>query len=252
MIKIIMHGCNGKVGQVISNLISDYPDLEIVAGVDPNLAAPNPYPVFQNIHDCFVEADVIIDFSIAHAVPSLLDFAKSRQLPVVVCTTGLNDEQILLVENTGNSIPVFFSANMSLGVNLLINLAKRATEILSDSSFDIEIVEKHHNNKIDAPSGTALAIADALQDTLDNEYSLCFDRSQIREARPKKEIGVHAIRGGTIVGDHDIIFAGNDEVLTLSHSASSKDVFAVGALKAAKFLAYKRPGVYNMAHLLNQ
>ncbi|OON91632.1 MAG: 4-hydroxy-tetrahydrodipicolinate reductase [Epulopiscium sp. Nele67-Bin002] len=250
MINILMHGCNGKLGQVITKICKTSHDLQVVAGVDPNLSIPHDFPVFDDISNCNVKVDVIVDFSIAHAVPTLLEYAVKKNIPVVICTTGLNDEQTAEVEKASASIPVFFAANMSIGVNLLINLAKRAAEILSDSGFDIEIVEKHHNQKIDAPSGTALAIASSIQESLNNEYMLCFDRSQTREPRETKEIGVHAIRGGTIVGDHDIIFAGTDEVITLSHSATSKDVFAVGALKAAKFIAYKFPGLYNMSHLL--
>ena len=169
---------------------------------------------------------------------------------VVVCTTGLPQEDIEFLYESSKEIPIFFSANMSLGVNLLITLAKRATEILADSGFDIEIIEKHHNQKIDAPSGTALAIADAINDTLEESYAYRYDRSTVREKRPKQEIGIHAVRGGTILGDHDIIFAGTDEVITLSHSAASNEVFAVGALKAAKFLANKAPGLYNMENLL--
>ncbi|MEG0500793.1 MAG: 4-hydroxy-tetrahydrodipicolinate reductase [Cellulosilyticaceae bacterium] len=252
MTKILMHGCNGKIGQVITRIISNYPELELVAGVDPNISIPNNFPVFSNINECNVAVDVIIDFSTAKAVKPLLEYAMRRNIGVVVCTTGLSEDDIAFLDSASSKIPVFFSANMSLGVNLLINLAKRATEILSDSGFDIEIIEKHHNQKIDAPSGTALAIADAITDTLDEKYELCYDRSTVREKRPKHEIGIHAIRGGTIVGDHDIIFAGTDEVITLSHSASSKEVFAVGALKAAKFLDNKFPGLYNMGHLLDQ
>lgn len=251
MTKILMHGCNGKLGQVIARIISDFPDLELVAGVDRNLSIPNKFPVFSNIAECNVEVDVIVDFSIAPAVVPLIDYALAKKIPAVICTTGLSPEDISYLEKASLSIPIFFSANMSLGVNLLIALAKRATEVLGDSGFDIEIVEKHHNQKIDAPSGTALAMANAINDTLDNAYTLRFDRSTIREKRSKHEIGVHAIRGGTIVGEHDIIFAGNDEVITLSHSAASKEVFAVGALKAAKFLAGKLPGLYDMQHLLN-
>lgn len=252
MTRILMHGCNGKIGQVIGRIISDHPELELVAGVDPNLSIPNKFPVFSNINECDVEVDVIIDFSTATAVVPLLEQALIKKIPVVVCTTGLSEEDIAFLEKASQTIPVFFSANMSLGVNLLIALAKRATEVLGDSGFDIEIIEKHHNQKIDAPSGTALAIAHAITDTLDDAYTLRFDRSTVREKRPKHEIGIHAVRGGTIVGDHDIIFAGNDEVITLSHSAASKEVFAVGALKAAKFLAHKLPGLYDMQHLLNQ
>lgn len=251
MTKILMHGCNGKIGQVIARIISDYPDLELVAGVDPNLSIPNNFPVFADINACNVEVDVIIDFSTAKAVKPLLEYAMTKNIGVVICTTGLPEEDIAFLNEASNKIPVFFSANMSLGVNLLINLAKRATEILSDSGFDIEIIEKHHNQKIDAPSGTALAIADAITDTLDEAYALRYDRSTVREKRPKNEIGIHAVRGGTIVGDHDIIFAGTDEVITLSHSAASKEVFAVGALKAARFLDRKLPGLYNMGNLLD-
>ena len=252
MTKILMHGCNGKLGQVIARIITNYPDLDLVAGVDPNLSVPNNFPVFSDINACNVAVDVIIDFSTAKAVRPMLDYAIAKNIGVVLCTTGLSEEDIEFVNHASTKIPVFFSANMSLGVNLLINLAKRATEILSDSGFDIEIIEKHHNQKIDAPSGTALAIADAITDSLDKAYTLRFDRSGVREKRPKNEIGIHAVRGGTIVGDHDIIFAGTDEVITLSHSAASKEVFAVGAVKAAKFLDNKFPGLYNMGHLLDQ
>ncbi len=250
MINVLMHGCNGKLGQVVTKISKSDNELQIVAGVDPDLSKPHDFPVYENIFDCNTEVDVIIDFSIAHAVPTLLSYATAKNIPVVICTTGLNEEQIEEVHKASQAIPIFFAANMSIGVNLLINLAKRTAEILCDSGFDIEIVEKHHNQKIDAPSGTAFAIAEAIQDSLNNEYTLCFDRSSIREPRQPKEIGMHAVRGGTIVGEHDIIFAGTDEVITLSHSATSKDVFAVGALKAAKFLAYKFPGLYNMDHLL--
>lgn len=246
-----MHGCNGKIGRAITRLIKEQEDIEIVAGVDPYLELPNTYPVFANINECNVTTDIVIDFSTASAVRPLIDYCLSQKLPAVICTTGLSEEDTTYLKEASKHVPIFFSANMSLGVNLLIALAKRATEILGDSGFDIEIVEKHHNQKIDAPSGTALAIADAINDTLDHEYTYRYDRSTIREKRPKKEIGIHAVRGGTIVGEHDILFAGNDEFITLSHQATSKEVFANGAIKAAKFLAHKAPGLYNMDHLLN-
>ncbi len=253
MINIIMHGCNGKMGQVITKLVADDPDMTIVAGIDPNLSAPNPYPVFPSADECTVDADVIIDFSTAKAVRPLISFAKSKNIPIIICTTGLPSEDLDYIKEVSMNLPVFFSANMSLGVNLLIGLAKRATEILSDAGFDIEIIEKHHNQKIDAPSGTALAIADGINEVLDHQYNYQFDRSITRENRPKKEIGIHAIRGGTIVGEHDVIFAGQDEVITLGHNATSKEVFAVGAIKAAKFMYQKlhSPGLYNMAHLID-
>lgn len=251
MTKVLMHGCNGKIGRAITRLIKDQEDIEIVAGVDPYLEVPNAYPVFSTINECTVTADVIIDFSTATAIIPLIDYCKAHNVPAVICTTGLSNEDIAALNDASKTVPIFFSANMSLGVNLLIALAKRATEILGDSGFDIEIIEKHHNQKIDAPSGTALAIADAINETLDHTYTYRYDRSTVREKRPKKEIGIHAVRGGTIVGEHDILFAGNDEFITLSHQATSKEVFANGAIKAAKFLAHKAPGLYNMDHLLD-
>lgn len=251
MTKVIMHGCNGKVGRAITRLIANQENIEIVAGVDPYLEVPNTYPVFPNINECNIAADVIIDFSTAPAVRPLIDYSKAQHIPAVICTTGLSEEDIAHLKEASKEVPIFFSANMSLGVNLLISLAKRATEILGTSGFDIEIIEKHHNQKIDAPSGTALAIADAINDTLNHEYTYRYDRTPVREKRPKKEIGIHAVRGGTIVGEHDILFAGNDEFITLSHQATSKEVFATGAIKAAQFLADKAPGLYNMDHLIN-
>lgn len=251
MIKILMHGCNGKIGRAITRLIKEQEDIEIVAGVDPYLEVPNTYPVFANVSECNITTDVVIDFSTATAVRPLIEYCINKKLPAVICTTGLSEEDVTYLKEASKQVPIFFSANMSLGVNLLIALAKRATEILGDSGFDIEIIEKHHNQKIDAPSGTALAIADAINDTLNHEYAYRYDRSTTREKRPKKEIGIHAVRGGTIVGEHDILFAGNDEFITLSHQATSKEVFANGAIKAAKFLAHKAPGLYNMDHLLN-
>lgn len=253
MINIIMHGCNGNMGQVITKIVESSSDMEIVAGIDPNVSSSSTYPVFATADECTVKGDIIIDFSTAGAVKPLLDFAKASKTPVIVCTTGLCDDDINYIKELSLNLPIFYSANMSLGVNLLIGLAKRATEILSDVGFDIEIIEKHHNQKIDAPSGTALAIANGINDVLDNQYSYQYDRSQIREKRTKNEIGIHAIRGGSIVGEHDVIFAGQDELITLSHSATSKEVFAVGALKAAKFM-YERldtPGLYNMEHLID-
>lgn len=252
MTNIILHGCNGRIGRAITNLIKAEENATIVAGVDQFLDTPNDYPVFKNISECQISADVIIDFSTATAVRPLIDYCLSKKIPAVICTTGLSNEDITYLKDASHKVPIFFSANMSLGVNLLIALAKRATEILGDSGFDIEIIEKHHNQKIDAPSGTALAIADAINDTLDNQYSYCYDRSTRREKRPKQEIGIHAIRGGSIVGEHDILFAGNDEFITLSHQATSREVFANGAIKAAKFLYDKAPGLYDMSHIVNQ
>lgn len=251
MIKMMLHGCNGKIGRAITRLVHNEKNLEIVVGIDPFLDVPNTYPVFPTISECDIDVDVIIDFSTASAVKSLIDYAVSHQIPSVICTTGLSKEDITYLKEASQKVPIFFSANMSLGVNLLIALAKRATEILGTSGFDIEIIEKHHNQKIDAPSGTALAIADAINDTLDHTYHYRYDRSNVREKRPHNEIGIHSIRGGTIVGEHDILFAGNDECITLSHQATSKEVFATGAIRAALFLAQQSAGLYNMDHLLN-
>ncbi len=250
MTKLIMHGCNGKMGQVITALVDENTETTMVAGIDPYTGINNDYPVFTTADRCNVKGDVIIDFSNAAAVDAVIDQAVTSQTPLVVCTTGLSEEQIAHLKSSSEKVAILFSANMSLGVNLLISLAQKATAILTDANFDIEIVEKHHNQKIDAPSGTAIAIADGINEVLDNSYSYQYDRSKDRVKRPKKEIGLHAIRGGTIVGEHDIIFAGEDEIIQLSHRAMSKKIFAVGAINAAKFLKGKPAGLYSMADLM--
>lgn len=251
MTKIILNGCNGKMGQVITRLAAENDNCEIVAGFDINNFIPNTYPVFGNPNDFDGEADVIIDFSHPSALEGLLDYAKKRKLAIVVATTGLSAEQRELLNETAKEIPVFFSANMSLGINLLISLAKKAA-VLLEGSFDIEIVERHHNQKIDAPSGTALAIADAISDSLSEPAEYVYDRHSVRRKRKKNEIGLHAVRGGTIVGDHTVIFAGNDEVIELKHSAASKEVFAVGSIKAAQFMVGKPAGMYDMNDLISE
>jgi len=250
MIKMIMHGCNGKMGHTISKLVADHPECTMVAGIDLNTQPAFDYPVFSSLEDCDVDADVIIDFSIAHAVKPLLTQAISKKLPVVVCTTGLDEEQIEYVHQASQTIPILFSANMSLGINLLVNLVQKASKILAPANFDIEIIEKHHNQKVDAPSGTALYIADSINESLNNTYNYVYDRSKERTKRTKKEIGLHALRGGTIVGEHHVIFAGQDEILEINHMAHSKDVFAVGAVNAALFLAGQDIGMYNMGHVI--
>ena len=251
MTKIIMNGCNGKMGQVITRLVAEDPECEIVAGFDVNDSIENTYPVFTNPEDFTADADVVIDFSHPSALTGILNFCKSRNLPVILATTGYSDEQKKEFTDAAKEIPVFFSANMSLGINLIIALAKKATKLL-EGNFDIEIVERHHNQKIDAPSGTALAIADAIDETLSYPAEYIYDRHSVRRKRKKTEIGIHAVRGGTIVGDHEIIFAGTDEVIELKHSASSKEVFAVGAIKAAKFMCSKPAGMYNMNDLISE
>lgn len=250
MTNIIMHGCNGKMGQVISGLVADNIETTMVAGIDPYTGINNDYPVFTTAEACDVKGDVIIDFSNASAVDAAINYAVASQTPIVVCTTGLSDEQIAYLKSASEQVAILFSANMSLGVNLLISLAQKATAILTDANFDIEIVEKHHNQKVDAPSGTALAIADGINEVLDKSYSYQYDRSKDRVKRPKKEIGLHAVRGGTIVGEHEIIFAGEDEVIELNHKAMSKKIFAVGAINAARFLKGKPAGLYSMADLM--
>lgn len=251
MTKVIMHGCNGKMGQVIAGLIAADDQVELVAGIDIADALPNPFPVFTNIQDCNVEADVVIDFAAAVAVDGLLDFCVERQIPCVLCTTGLSEAQLEKVKAASTKVAILKSANMSLGINMLLKLLKEATAILAPAGFDIEIVEKHHKLKVDAPSGTALALADSINEELNNEYEYVYDRSDRREKRPVKEIGLSAVRGGTIVGDHDVIFAGSDEVITFSHTAYSKAVFGKGAVQAAKFLKGKPAGMYNMSDVID-
>jgi 4-hydroxy-tetrahydrodipicolinate reductase len=250
MVKVIMHGCNGKMGQVITGLIENDPEIEIVAGVDINTEQKNLYPVFKNIGECDAEADAIIDFANVNAVDALLEFAGEKKIPVVLCTTGLSKEQIEKVSETSKKVAVLRSANMSLGINLLLKLIARAAEILTQADFDIEIVEKHHNQKLDAPSGTALALADAMKAVLDEDYFYKYDRTKERARRDKKEIGIQAVRGGTIVGEHEVIFAGADEVIEFKHTAYSKAIFGKGAVQAAKYLKGKGAGLYNMSDVI--
>ena len=251
MVRVIMHGCNGKMGQVISGLIGADPEIELVAGIDAKDDGHNSYPVFTDIDECDVEADCIIDFSAAVAVDKLLDYCVAKKMPCVLCTTGLSEAQLAKVNEAAKSTAILKSANMSLGINLLLKMLKEAAGVLAPAGFDMEIVEKHHNLKVDAPSGTALALADSINEEFNNEYEYVYDRSSRREKRPEKEIGISAVRGGTIVGDHDVIFAGADEVITFSHTAYSKAVFGKGAVQAAKFLAGKAAGMYNMGDVID-
>ena len=246
-----MSGCNGKMGQVITRLAEQNDELNIAAGFDIADNKKNPYPVHTHLGNCRESIDVIIDFSNPEAFGNLLDFAVSRKIPLVMATTGLSHSQIKNLEAAAKDIPVFFSANMSLGVNLVIELVKKAARILEEN-FDIEIVEKHHNQKLDAPSGTALALADAINSALSQKQEYIYDRHSRRRKRSKAEIGIHAVRGGTIVGDHSVIFAGNDEIIEINHMAMSKEIFGVGALRAAKFLYNKAPGLYNMNDLISE
>lgn len=250
MVKIIMHGCNGHMGQVISGIVEKDPDAEIVAGIDIADQGKNSYPVFTDIDACQVEADAIIDFSSAKATDKLLEYSAARQIPVVLCSTGLSQEQLAKVEETSRKVAVPKSANMSLGINTLLKLVQDAAKVLAAAGFDMEIVEKHHRLKLDAPSGTALALADSINEAMDNQYHYVYDRSQKREKRDDKEIGISAVRGGTIVGEHEIIFAGQDEVIEFKHTAYSKAIFGKGAVEAAKFLAGKPAGRYDMSDVI--
>lgn len=250
MIRMIMHGCNGAMGQVITGIAAEDKELSIVAGIDPRDTKQNDYPVFKSLDACGVEADVIVDFASVKAIDELLEYSVKKKLPVVVCTTGLSEEQVKKVEEASRQVAVLRSANMSLGVNLLLKLVKEAALTLAEAGFDIEILEKHHNQKLDAPSGTALALADSINEAMDQAYHYKYDRTLTREKRDKTEIGIQSIRGGSIVGEHDVIFAGTDEVITFNHTAYSKAIFAKGAVSAAKFLAGKKPGFYTMKDVI--
>ncbi len=248
MTNIILSGCMGRMGKAITEIVSEAENAQIVCGFD-TLDGNCGYPVYCDYASLSVDADVIIDFSHPSNLTNLLTFAKKNKLPVVMATTGLSQEQKAELLEASREIPVFFSANMSLGINLLIRLAKQAAKAL-EGSFDIEIIEKHHNKKLDAPSGTALAIADGIKEALSEEPEYIYERQSVRRARAKNEIGLHAVRGGTIVGEHDVLFAGPDEVITLSHSAQSRAVFAQGAVRAALFLKGKPANLYSMDDLL--
>lgn len=253
MTGIILSGCNGKMGKSVTKSVAEADGIEIVGGIDIYSESLSGYPVFSNPSVVSAEitkkADVIIDFSNPSALAGLLEYAVKNSIPAVISTTGLNDAQINLIKDASAKIPVFFSANMSLGVNLVCELAKKAASVLGDS-FDIEIIEMHHNQKIDAPSGTALMIADSIKEELDENVKYEYDRHSKREKRTKNEIGIHAVRGGTITGEHQVIFAGLDEIITISHSARSKELFATGAISAAKFICDKPAGLYKMSDMI--
>ena len=245
-----MNGCNGKMGQCITQICAQDQDIEIVAGIDMYDGIKNTYPVFASLAECTVDADVIIDFSNAKAVDALVDYCVEKQIPVVLCTTGLSEEQLQKVEQAYEKVAILKSANMSLGINTLMELLKKAATVFAPAGFDMEIVEKHHNQKLDAPSGTALALADSMNDALEDADTYKYDRSQERKKRDMYEIGVSAVRGGNIVGEHEVIFAGQDEVIEFKHTAYSKAVFAKGAVEAAKFLNGKGAGHYDMADVI--
>lgn len=248
MVRFILVGACGKMGRVIADIVSKREDCEIIAGVD-KFPKDCSFPVYESISEITDKADAVIDFSHPSALDDLLNYSAKTGTSLVLATTGYDDEQKKKIKDASKVSPIFFTYNMSMGINLLANLAQKAVEILGDG-FDIEIVEKHHNQKIDAPSGTALMLADAICEVTPNPMKYEYDRHSKREKRTKNEIGLHAVRGGTIVGEHEIIFAGRDEIITLSHSARSKEVFAVGAVNAALYMAGKEPSLYDMKELI--
>ncbi|MCR5397945.1 MAG: 4-hydroxy-tetrahydrodipicolinate reductase [Lachnospiraceae bacterium] len=250
MVRMIMHGCNGRMGQMITKIAEEEKNIQIVAGVDKFGGMKNDYPVFEDIKDCDVEADVVIDFTNSEAVDGLLTYCKDKKLPIVLCTTGMSDKQLKDIEDASKQIPILRSGNMSLGINTLIKVLNEISPALAKAGFDIEIVEKHHRHKLDSPSGTAILLADSINESLPEKYDYVYDRTDRRQERPVNEIGISAVRGGSIVGDHDVIFAGLDEVITLSHRAYSRSVFAKGAITAALFLSDKKSGMYSMADCL--
>ena len=251
MTDIIIHGCAGQMGRVLAAMAAADPDCNVVAGADRETEEAFAFPFFTNLRDCDIAADVVVDFSVASATDALLDACAEKGLPLVLCTTGLSEEQTQKMHETAKRVAVLKSANMSLGINLLLRLVKEITPVLHDAGFDLEIVEQHHRRKVDAPSGTAIALADAAKEAVRNaDLSYVFDRSGVRKKRGEDEIGISAVRGGTIVGEHDLIFAGEDEVITIRHTAYSRAIFAKGALTAAKFLAGKPPGMYSMEDLV--
>ncbi|MBD5098849.1 MAG: 4-hydroxy-tetrahydrodipicolinate reductase [Clostridiales bacterium] len=252
MQKIIISGCCGHMGRVVADICANDPDVEVVAGIDLLPQPTDGFPVFSTPAACGVEADAVIDFSHPAALEGLLDFCVTRRLPIVLATTGYSEEQLARIGEAAKAIPVFRSANMSLGINVLMDLIRRAAALLGED-FDVEIEERHHRRKLDAPSGTALMLADAAAQALPYEAEYVYDRHSVRKPRDKREIGISSLRGGTIVGEHTVVFAGRDEVIEISHHAASREVFAVGAVKAAKFLAgVDAPGLYDMSNLIGK
>lgn len=251
MIRILLRGCNGKMGQEISKLVKKDEEYKVVAGIDRRESEDNYYPVFKTFSDCNVEADVIIDFSSPQNIDEMFSYAINKKLPIVLCTTGLSEDELNRVKETSTKVAILRSANMSVGINTVIKLLQQATKVLAERDFDIEIIERHHNQKVDAPSGTALLIADAMNEVLDNEYTYKYDRTVEREKRSKKEIGILPLRGGSIIGDHEVIFAGLDEVIEIKHTAYSRAIFAKGAIFAVKYLIDKAPGMYQMSDVIS-
>ena len=250
MINLIISGCNGRMGHVVEEICNADPDVNVIAGFDILGRGERDFPVYTSPEQFAGQADVVVDFSHPSALTALLAFCKSRGVCAVLATTGYSDEQLDEISEAAKTIPVFRSANMSLGINVVIELIKKAASVLE--GYDIEIVERHHNRKVDAPSGTALMLADAAASAVSYEPEYVYTRHDVRQSREKREIGISAVRGGTIVGDHEVIFAGRDEVIELHHHAASREIFANGAVKAAAFLVGKAPGLYTMTDLVSE
>lgn len=250
MTKVILHGCAGRMGSVLTQLIADMSDMEIVAGIDVQ-KTERPYPVYASLELCKEHADALIDFSLSSSLPGLLSAASERKLPLVIATTGLTKDDEALLEQTSNTIPIFRSGNMSLGINLVQQLLQSAVKVLGEQ-FDVEIIEKHHNLKKDAPSGTALMLADSINEAREQKLTYVYGREGREALRTHNEIGIHAVRGGTIVGQHEVIFAGQDEVITIQHQAFSRQVFATGAIAAAHYIARQQNGLYSMKNLIQE
>ncbi|CAM2775787.1 4-hydroxy-tetrahydrodipicolinate reductase [Hathewaya histolytica] len=248
MIRIILSGCSGKMGRMVSECAKKSLNSSIVAGIDLNKNTTLDYPVFNNIEDCNVDGDVIIDFSRPESLDSLIKYSTDKKTPIVICTTGYSEEQLKEIESLSSKVAIFHSANMSIGINLINNLLRQISDKLF-GDYDIEIIEKHHNQKVDSPSGTALLLANTIKDSIKDDTEFEFGREGLKK-REKKEIGIHAIRGGNIIGDHTVIFAGEGECIELTHKAISREVFAIGAIKAAEFLYKKEPGIYSMDDLV--
>ena len=250
-IKVLMHGCCGRMGRAINALCLEDDAVEITCGVDPSDNTEGlKFPIFKNLNDVNVDFDVIIDFSHFSCIAGLFDFAVANNKPVVCCTTGLTENDLKILDEASKKIPVFKSANMSVGMNIMVALCRKATKLLYNEGYDIEIVEAHHNQKLDAPSGTALMIADAIKEEIEDDIEYVYDRQSVRKKRSKTEIGISSIRGGNIVGEHDAMFIGGEEILKISHSAQTRTVFTRGAVVAAKFLADKAPGKYDMTNVI--
>jgi len=252
MTNIIICGCLGRLGTAINRVAATTPDVKIIAGTD-TFDGVRSYPVYKNITECSQKADVVINVMSPTAVAEtlqLLEYCAENQVPLIVCTTGLPPEVEAAIADTSKKVAVLKSANMSLGINLLTSLLNRAAKMLYDSNFDIEIIEKHHSKKLDAPSGTAYMLADSINQALGGDMEYVTDRSQTHKERSRNEIGMHALRGGEIVGEHSVVFAGQAEVIELTHIAQNRDVFAIGAIKAACFLKSKPPGMYDMLDLI--